>query len=125
MNKLSRADLIWNRAFEGGGDNPRSGDEKLAALLLFHTATYQYGVPYAIGYLDKIDIFNAKVGYRYFKLKSAAKLILQIEKMTQDELIHNDLMLNTQYKQIIPDFDYLDKVFKDYLSANPFEFAPL
>lgn len=124
MSKLSRADLVWNRAFEGGSDNPRGGDEAFAALLIFHAVTFEYGVPYAVGYLDIDDRNRAKLGYNYFRIRPAVKLLIQLEKMTQDELILNEVLLNTQYEQIIPDYAYLENILKSYLSANPFEFAP-
>ncbi len=57
---MTTADLIWNRACEGGGSNPGKGDRAPAALLKAHGLAMNRGVLYAVECLAPSELADAE-----------------------------------------------------------------
>jgi hypothetical protein len=74
--KLSRQDLIWNRAtLKSGGSVRCAGDTALAALLLAHGLIMNGGVEHALECMSQSELLAALAGYRYFGLERAAQAL--------------------------------------------------
>jgi len=127
MYRLTGADKIWNRACEGGGDSPNSGDHALSAVLLFHGPAMNGGVIHAVQCLSSVQLLSAQAAFRYFGLIAAAELISKAERfineVAESETVES--MLNQEYWQIIPDDEVLVKSFESHLRQHPSEYSPL
>ena len=118
-------DLIWNRACEGGGPDPRPGDRALAALLRAHGLAMNGGVLHAAEFLNTPALSDATSGYRFFGLNSVADLLVRAQHLfrTGTDLETHEKALNKQYAVLIPDDAFLGSVFERHLKSNPSDFA--
>ena len=80
------ADIIWNRACEGGGRNPSTGDHALAALLKAHGLAMNGGIMHAVECLDASELADAESGYRFFDLGAVADLLSRARKILEADL---------------------------------------
>lgn len=149
MCELTEADLIWNRACEGGGSGPGRGDRALAALLRAHNLAMNGGVLDAVECLSSSELADAESGYRFFGFDSAADLMSRARHLSEgdtgsgprllvrfifrlrrlfkadDDLESRESALDAEYVSIIPGDSALVERFQEYWSAHPSDFAPV
>jgi hypothetical protein len=127
MYELTSADLIWNRACEGGGPNPSRGDSALAALLSAHGLTMNGGVLHAVECLTPSELSDAKAGYCFFGLDSVADLMSRARRILEAnaDLETQESLLDEEYGKLIPDDASIAERFEKRLKANPSDFAAL
>jgi hypothetical protein len=121
------ADLIWNRACEGGGRNPSIGDRALAALLKVHGLAMNGGVLHAVESLSAAELAEAESGYRFFSLGAVADLLARARKIVEadQDLESYELQLDQDYAALIPDDSALYKQFQCIYITRPAEFATI
>ncbi len=151
---LTEADRIWNRACEGGGRNPQSGDRALAALLRAHGLAMNGGVLHAVECLSSSELSDAESGYRFFGFDSVADLVSRARRLSEadagsghrslglgwagdlvsrirlffrgsDDLESQESRLDAEYAALIPDDSALVERFEEYWRLHPSDFAPL
>lgn len=127
MYEQTAADKIWNRACQGGGDCPRSGDSALTALLRFHGAAMNGGVLHAIEYLSPDELVSAQSGYRFFGFGIIADLIATASKalIRDQDLDSLEESLDLDYHAAIPVDATLALAFEEYFKSFPNNFALL
>ena len=118
------ADLVWNRACDGGGRNPRAGDSALAALLLCHGYAMNGGVFYAVDGLDGTELEKAADGYRFFGLEAVAALLDRAAKTPPADRIAMEPALDSEYARLASD-SLLTERFTRRFRAHPELFAPM
>jgi hypothetical protein len=121
---VSRADLVWNRACDGGGRSPGPGDAALAALLLCHGYAMNGGVFHAIEGLDERELANAIAGFRLFDMGKAADLLDRARLIPADARGAAEAQFDAEYARLAND-PALDKHFRRRFDSNPEWFAPL
>jgi hypothetical protein len=130
MYKLTKADIVWNRACNSSGKDivkPRAGDIALSSLLLVHGQIMNSGVLYAVEILTPSELNNAKSGYCYYGFDSLASLLSharQIFEADKDSYEY-EALLDKQYADIVPKDSTLAKRFEKHFRDNPDEYAPL
>ena len=113
----SQADKIWNRAaLDDGGENPRSGDRALAALLLAHGFIMNGGVHHGVECLSTDQMKAAKDGYVFFGFPDVPVLLEQAAELDEDEA-------DDRYGAIIPHDSTIEHQFADLLARSPELFA--
>ena len=127
MYELTDADKIWNRACEGGGDSPSTGDLAQASLLLFHGLAMNGGVLHAAECLSFNELDLAQEGFRYFSFEPVADTISEARKsiLLKQYLDVLEAVFDQQYWAQIPDDGVLAKRFEIHQSVNPDEYSPL
>lgn len=102
---MKAADLIWNRACEGGGLNPCNGDRALAALLKAHGHAMNGGVLHAVECLGALELADAESGFRFFGLGAVADLLTRARKVLEaaQDLESYEAQLDHEYATLIPD----------------------
>jgi hypothetical protein len=133
MEKLSRADAIWNRACEGDATASSPGDRALAALLVLHGLVMNGGVLHAVGCLGPQELAGAMAGYRFFGFDGVAVMLADAKSFaeihdsrnSQHDLDSIEADLDKRYLALIPDDSTLFVRFAAYLLRSPSEFAPL
>lgn len=147
MYELTETDLIWNRACEGGGSNPRRGDRALAALIRAHGLAMNGGVLHAVECLSKPELLDAESGYRFFGFGSVADLIRRARQFSEadtrsgratgllsrirrlfraaDDLETQESQLDSEYAALIPDDSVLLERFQEHWRTHASDFAPL
>lgn len=125
--QLTPADLVWNRATEGGGESPAAGDFALASLLYAHGLAMNGGVLHAVEHLTPEELSDAMDGYRYFDFDEVAKLLARAKALFDagDSLDVHETLLDNEYSQYIPDDSSLGKRFETRFASNPADFSPL
>ena len=119
--KVSRQDLIWNRAcLEAGGKEPAEGDRALASLLVAHGLIMNGGVVYALDCLGASELTDAIEGFKYFGLSEASAAISQVP----DDSEETEEQLNQMYWSEVPSDEMLVHAFQVKLLASPEAFAP-
>lgn len=121
---ISKADLVWNRACDGGGRNPRTGDAALAALLLLHGYAMNGGVFHAVEGLDEAEFKRAADGYRFFGLNSVAALLDRAAQTPMAGRGGLESTFDAEYARLASD-PHLTKRFCQYYTSHPESFAPL
>jgi hypothetical protein len=124
---MKETDLIWNRACEGGGANPRNGDRALEALLKAHGLTMNGGVLHAVECLDAIKFADAKSGYCFFGLDSVADLMTRARLIFEagQNLETHESKLDQEYATLIPDDSALCARFEEHYKMKSSDFAPV
>ncbi len=124
---MTPTDLIWNRACEGGGPNPRNGDRALAALLKAHGFAMNGGLLHAMELLNPAELADAKSGYRFFGFDAVAVLLSSARKLreTDEDLEFHEGQLNDDYATLIPDDSSLMERFEAVHKMRPLDFSPL
>jgi hypothetical protein len=127
MTVLGASDIVWNRACEGGGEEPRSGDAALASLLLFHGAAMNGGFLHAVDCLTPAERERAKAGYVYFGLDPVAELISNGEAVPADAVKTGEVeaALDAQYWAVVPSDSVLVQRFQEHYSERPNEYSPV
>jgi len=122
---MKPTDVIWNRACDGGGPNPRDGDRALAALLYAHGLIMNGGVLNAAEYLTRSELAAAQTGYQFFGLDAAARLLSHARQIfeTAEDLGSHEAVLDRQYATLIPDDSFLVEQFERHMKASPLDFA--
>ena len=72
---MDDADRIWNRATQGGGDEPREGDAALSAALAFHGLAMNGGVLHAFDVLSPEELGRARDGFAWLELSEVAQFL--------------------------------------------------
>ena len=72
---MDAADQVWNRAAQGGGDNPREGDAALSAALAFHGLAMNGGVLHTYEVLGSEELGRARDGFLWLALPDVAQFI--------------------------------------------------
>jgi hypothetical protein len=121
---VSRADLVWNRACDGGGRTPGPGDAALAALLLCHGYAMNGGVFHALDGLDERELANAMAGFRLFEMGKAADLLDRARLTPPAERGPAEAAFDAEYAKLASDAA-LDKHFRRQFDAHPEWFSPL
>lgn len=120
--KLSRQNLIWNRAtLESDGLARCAGDTALAGLLLAHGLIMNGGVEHALECMSQSQLLAALGGYRYFGLERAAHALEMAAQTSGAD--SNDL--DEPYWRAVPDDAAIVAAFTAKLLSNPAAFAPL
>lgn len=124
---MTPVDLIWNRACEGGGPNPCSGDRALAALLKAHGLAMNGGVLHAVEWLNASELAEAEFGYRFFSFDAVADLLSRARKIWEadKDLECYERQLNHDYATLIPNDSSLAERFEAVHKMCPSEFSPL
>lgn len=124
---MTPADLIWNRACEGGGPNPCNGDRALCALLKAHGLAVNGGVLHAVECLSASELSDAQAGYRVYGLDAAASLLVRAKAVfdADDDLEFHEAKLDRDYAEVIPDDSSLVARFEEHLRSHPSEYAPI
>jgi len=127
MYEMTEADLIWDRACEGGGSDPRAGDRALAALLAAHRLAMNGGVLHAVECLTPAEMSEAQSGYRFFGLDAVADLLSHARRVFEadEDLGSQESQLDRQYAALIPDDGALVARFEKHWREHPSDFAPL
>ncbi len=127
MYELTEADLIWNRACDGGGSNPRRGDRALAAMIAAHSLTMNGGVLHAVECLLPSRLADAQLGYHFFGLDAVADLFSEARRVFEadDDLESQESRLDHQYATLVPDDSFLIQHFEKHWRENPSDYAPL
>ena len=122
---MTTADLIWNRACEGGGPNPCNGDRALAALLKAHGLAMNGGVLHAVECLNAAELAEAESGYRFFRYGRVADLLSRARKIREADLDlePHEPQLDNNYAALIPDDSSLVERFEHLYRTRPSEFA--
>ena len=122
---LSTADIVWNRACQGGGDSPCRGDTALASLLLFHGAAMNGGVLHAVGCLSVEQRAHAKDGFRYFGFASVEDVITRGETVPSESVDIGNIAatLDSEYCAVIPSDSTLVERFEEHFARTPSEFS--
>lgn len=118
--------MVWNRACYGGGEVPRQGDKRLAALLHFHGAAMNGGVLHATQFCSKSELREARLGYEYFRLHEAVALIAKAESLLKEPEPPGDFeqALDSEYYRVVAD-SKLSARFEAQYAAKPDDFAPV
>jgi|ERR1035441_6112455 hypothetical protein len=124
---MTPAALIWNRACQGGGQNPCNGDRALAALLKVHGFTMNGGVLHAVECLNALELADAEAGYRFFGFGAVADLLSRARKIWEanKDLESYEPQLDHDYSALIPDDSSLYERFEDLHRTRSSEFARL
>ena len=127
MCEMTEADLIWNRACEGGGAALHRGDHALAALVLAHSLTMNGGLLHAVECLTPSELSDAQSGYLFFGLDSVADLLAEARRKLEADEDLDDLewLLDRRYEALIPDDSLLVERFEKHFSEHPSDFAPV
>ena len=72
---MDDADQIWNRATQGGGDQPRKGGAALSAALAFHGLAMNGGVLHAYEVLGPEELGRARDGFAWLELSDVAQFL--------------------------------------------------
>jgi len=125
MFGMTSADIIWNRACEGGGQNPSAGDHALRALLKAHGLAMNGGVLHAVECLDDSELADAQHGYRFFSLGAVADLLSRAQRIlkTGEDLETYESQLDQNYATLIPDDSALNVHFERIYTSRPSEFS--
>ena len=119
--KLSRQDMIWNRAcLESGGSSPAVGDQALVSVLLAHGLAMNGGVVHALECLSEAEIAAAVSGYNYFGLTDASRVFEQVPGDSEEI----EERLNQMYWAAVPSDETLVHSFRAKLLSTPEAFAP-
>lgn len=120
------ANIVWNRAASGGGEQPRPGDKHLAALLRYHGVAMNGGVLHATECCLGSTLRNAKLGYQYFGLQGVVALVTRSEALLKLSELPDDVEreLNAEYARIAADHK-VSKQFEEVFALRPDEFAPV
>jgi hypothetical protein len=132
MQKLSRADAIWNRACDVNVTASSPGDRALAALIVLHGLVMNGGVLHAVECHGTQELADAMAGYRFFEFDDVAILLTDAKSLTEAHDIYNlpddfDSAyddFDKRYVTLIRDDDALFARFAAYLLRNPSDFAP-
>ena len=121
------ADLIWNRACEGGGPNPCNGDRALAAILKAHGLAMNGGVLHAVQCLSASELAEAESGYCFFGFSAVADLLSRARKIWEADrdLESYEVQLDHDYAALIPADSSLCERFEYIHKTRPSEFARL
>lgn len=124
---MTEEENIWNRACEGGGENPRDGDRALAALLKAHGLTMNGGVLHAVECLDASELADARSGYCFFGLDSVAELMTRARRLFEadQDLESHESLLDREYATLIPDDSALYARFEEHHKMRSTDFAPV
>lgn len=133
MSGMDDADLIWNRACDGGGRWPRPGDSHVAALLHFHGFAMNGGVFHSCGIVKGTAIGAAVNGFRYLELDAIADVVAEAGavavsgalELDDDRAEELELRFNDRYYSLIPTDQVIVDRFEARLRKHPEEFAPL
>jgi hypothetical protein len=138
MEKLSRADAIWNRACDLDATASSPGDRALAALLILHGLVMNGGVLHAVECLGTQELADAMAGYRFFGFDGVAIVLTDAKAFTEVHDVYNlqddfslddfasaDADFDKRYVTLIRDDSALFARFAAYLLRNPSDFAPL
>ena len=133
MEKLSRADAIWNRACDVHATASSPGDRALSALLVLHGLVMNGGVLHAVQCLEAQELAGAMAGYRFFGFDGVAVMLTDAKSFTevhdifdsQDDFDSTDADFDKRYVALIRDDSALFARFAAYLLRNPSDFAPL
>jgi hypothetical protein len=127
VSVLSVPDIVWNRACDGGGDDPRRGDKLLAAVLKFDGAALNSGVLHATEFLSDQERQVAKQGYRYFGLAAVEALIRVAEDLISSgaDLGEHERALDRQYWELAAAESVLSRHFKQRYAEEPSDFSPV
>jgi hypothetical protein len=117
---------VWNRAaMDGGGSDPRMGDLMLSSMLLAHGLISSGGILHGLELLPAEAMTEAIEGYRYFGLDEVAAFLASVVKVPEGRRTDDDeLLLDTQYGELIPTDSTLDEPFNRRLGQSPEDFAP-
>lgn len=127
MDRMSATSpVVWNRAYYGGGEAPRQGDKRLAALLHFHGAAMNGGVLHATQFCSKSELREARLGYSYFQLHEAVALLDKAELLLkgQESLGDFEQALDSECHRVAGD-SKLSARFEAQYAAKPDDFAPV
>jgi hypothetical protein len=127
MYELAVEDKIWNRACDGGGECPSTGDSALAALLKFHGTAMNGGVLHATECLSPEALTAAQSAYGYFGFGVIAKLIDTAEEaLGQDQDVDSvEDCLDQEYHAAIPDDATLVSAFEKHFKSSSDQYALL
>ena len=122
---MTAADTIWNRACEGGDQNPSAGGQALAALLKAHGLVMNGGVLHAVECLSASELSAAESGYRFFSLGVVADLLSRARKILEAnrDLESFEAQLDQDYETLIPDDSALYEQFERIYTTRPAEFT--
>ena len=123
---MRSSDLIWNRACEGGGQDPGIGDRALSDLLNAHGLAMNGGLLHAVECLAQSELSDAANGYRFFGLDLVAKLLVHAREVLEadDDLELQEAALDKEYARLVPDDSFLVARFEQHLDSHPEDFAP-
>jgi hypothetical protein len=124
--KLSKADLVWNRAcLDGGGPAPLAGDEALAALLRAHNMIMNGGVFHVFETLDEEEMVAAHRAYRFFGFAAVPPLLDYASRVRVEDQGELESAVDAEYGRAIPSDGALMDAFKADFAADPDHYAPL
>jgi hypothetical protein len=118
--------IVWNRACNGGGEEPRQGDKYLAALLHFHGAAMNGGVFHATEFCSEREMQAAKLGFEYFGLAEAVAVIWRAESLLKaaESVGEYERELDADYYRVCAD-KVLFTRFKERYLERPNDYAPV
>jgi len=124
---LTVSDRVWNRATEGGGPEPRTGDRALAALLRAHGYTMNGGVLHAVECLVAEELDAACRGYAYYGFDAIPDLLRYAASIPDDDprAEIEEARLDADYAAVIPSDETLANAFAADFEAHPDAYAPL
>lgn len=118
---------VWNRATEGGGPEPRTGDRALAALLLAHGYTMNGGVLHAVECLAAEEFDAACRGYAHYGFDAIPDLLRYAASIVDDESLAEieEARLDADYATVIPSDQTVVNAFTADFETHPDAYAPL
>jgi hypothetical protein len=129
---MDDADQIWNRATQGGGDQPRAGDAALSAALAFHGLAMNGGVLHAYEVLSPEELGRARDGFAWLELSDVARFLEDTaqsiaETNWDDEDAVDALETNAddRYEMVVPHDQALEDAFRQQFATRREAFSPI
>jgi hypothetical protein len=125
--KMSKPDMIWNRAAENNTPRAAAGDRALTDMLQIHGLIMNGGVLNAIEITEEAELGRALAGYEFFGLVAIRSLLDQARILVQSgsKLGPHEARLDHEYMKLIPNDSYLSAAFERRLAAAPDDFSSL
>ena len=130
---MDAADDVWNRATQGGGDDPGEGDAALAAALAFHNPVMNGGVLHAFEVLSVQELGAAREGFAWLGLTDVsafldrtAATLADTDEGDDDAIDALEAAADEEYERLLPDDDAdVERAFRARLAERPDAFRPV
>ena len=129
---MDDADQIWNRATQGGGDQPREGDAALSAALVFHGLAMNGGVLHAYDVLSPEELGRARDGFAWLELSEVAQFLEDTAQSIaatnwddEDAVVTLEASADDRYGLILPNDQALEDAFRRQFAMSRQSFSPI
>jgi len=125
-------DRIWNRATQGGGDQPRAGDAALSAALAFHGLAMNGGVLHAYEVLSAEELGRAREGFAWLELSDVAQFLEDTAQSIaatnwddEDAVDALEASADDRYELVLPNDQALEDAFRRQFAMRRQAFNPI